>query len=295
MKRRDEVVVGALFIITVALGLGGALWIARGGLSSGYDMFAKFPWGAGLKQGQPVLLAGVNIGFVSDVQLVPDGTLLVVMNIKEDYKIPINSTATVEANGIFGDQLIAVTPVRATTEYLPERDTIPTGIGSPGIGDLLAKGDSIARNVNLLTANVRSEFVDSGGVKQIRALMSDMTKLMAQVATVVTVQSKELSATQVQIRKLLAVVDSTKIDSTLRNVQSATANLEKMSRGLDSTRLQVNALIAKVSDGTGTAALFLNDPTLYNKLLGASAQLDSVLADLKANPKKYINLRIFGK
>lgn len=49
MKRRDEVSVGALFIITIALGLAGTLWIARGGLSSGYEMYAKFPWGAGLK------------------------------------------------------------------------------------------------------------------------------------------------------------------------------------------------------------------------------------------------------
>lgn len=293
MKRRDEVVVGALFLVTALLGIGGTLWIARGGLTSGYEMFAKFPWGAGLKPGQPVLLAGVNIGFVSDIELVPNGTLLVTMNIKKDYKIPINSTATVEANGIFGDQLIAVTPVRATTEYMPEKDTIPTGVSAPGISDLLAKGDSIARNVNLLTSNIRSEFVDSGGTKQIRALMNDMTKLMTQISGVVTVQSKELTATQQQVRKLLAVVDSAKIDSTLVNVRSASANIEKMSRGLDSTRLQVNALINKVNTGNGTLSMLLNDRAMYDRLSNLSLRLDSLIIDLKNNPKKYINLKIF--
>ncbi len=292
-KRRDEVVVGALLVVTLVLGLGGTLWIARGGLSRGYAMFAKFPWGAGLKQGQPVLLAGVNIGFVSDVQLVPDGTLLVNMTIKSNYKIPINSTATVEANGIFGDQLIAVTPVRATTEFLPERDTIPTGVSAPGIPDLLAKGDSIAKNVNLLTANLRSEFVDSGGIKQIRGAINDMTRLLTQITTVVTTQSRELTTTQEQVRTLLASVDEGKIDSTLTNVRAASANLEKMSRGLDSTRLQVNALIDKVNNGKGSISLLLNDPTLHTKLVGVSAQLDSLIADIKKNPRKYINLKIF--
>lgn len=282
-----------MFAITFALLIGGALWIARGGLTTGYEMYSKFPWGAGLKQGQPVLLAGVNIGFVSGVELVPDGTLLVTMNIKKDYKIPINSTATVEANGIFGDQLIAVTPVRATTQYMPENDTIPTGVSAPGISDLMAKGDSIARNVNLLTGNIRAEFVDSGGMKEIRAAVRDMSKLMHDISKVVVVQSEELTKTQKQAQRLLAIVDSAKIDSTLINVRSASANIEKMSRGLDSTRLQVNALINKVNSGNGSIALLLNDRALYDRLNGLSLRIDSLIIDLKNNPKKYINLKIF--
>lgn len=293
MKRRDEVSVGALFIVTLVLGLGGTLWIARGGLSRGYEMFAKFPWGAGLKVGQPVLLAGVNIGFVSDVDLDPNGTLLVKMSIKKDYRIPINTTATVAANGIFGDQLIALTPVRATTQFLPEKDTIPTGISAPGIGDLVAKGDSITKNVNVLTSSLRSEFVDSGGIREIRGLVKDMAKLMTQVANVAAHQDKELTATQAQLRRTIAMIDSAKIDSTLVNIRSASANLNRITRDLDSTRLQVNALINKASSGNGSIALLLNDRKMYDNLLGLSGQLDSLVADIKKNPKKYINLRIF--
>lgn len=293
MKRRDEVSVGALFIVTLVLGLGGTLWIARGGLSRGYEMFAKFPWGAGLKVGQPVLLAGVNIGFVSDVDLDPNGTLLVNMSIKKDYRIPINTTATVAANGIFGDQLIALTPLRATTQYMPEKSTIPTGISAPGIADLVAKGDSITKNVNVLTSSLRSEFVDSGGIREIRGLVKDMAKLMTQVANVAAHQDKELTATQAQLRRTVAMIDSAKIDSTLVNIRSASANLNKITRDLDSTRLQVNALINKASSGTGSVALLLNDRKMYDNLLGLSSQLDSLVADIKKNPKKYINLRIF--
>lgn len=294
MKRRDEVSVGALFFITLALGLGGTLWIARGGLSRGYEMYAKFPWGAGLKVGQPVLLAGVNIGFVSDVDLDPNGTLLVKMSIKKDYRIPIKTTATVAANGIFGDQLIALTPVRATTQSLPEKDTIPTGISAPGIADLVAKGDSITRNVNVLTSSLRAEFVDSGGIREIRGLLKDVTKLMAQVATVAAHQDKELTKTQQSVRDLATGFDMKKVDSVLLNAQSASANLEKLSRNIDSTRQAVNSLINKVNNGDGSASMLLNDKgALYGRLNGILSNLDSLVADIKKNPKKYINLRIF--
>ena len=294
MKRRDEVSVGALFIVTLLLGLGGTLWVARGGLSRGYYMYAKFPWGAGLKVGQPVLLAGVNIGFVSDVDLDPNGTLLVKMSIKKDYRIPINTKATVAASGIFGDQLIALTPLRATTESLPERDTIPTGVNPPGIADLIAKGDSITKNVNVLTANLRSELVDSAGIKQIRTAISDMSRLLADITTVVKHQDKEITKTQQVIRDLAGGINMKKVDSVLTNAQSASANLEKLSRDIDSTRLAVNGLINKVNNGDGSIAMLLNDKGAMNsRLNNILASIDSLVADIKKNPKKFINLRIF--
>jgi ABC-type transporter Mla subunit MlaD len=71
MKRRDEVLVGVFLSAAVAIALLGTLWLVRGGLSSGYPLYTKFAWGQNLKPGQQVLLAGVNVGAVSDVKLSP--------------------------------------------------------------------------------------------------------------------------------------------------------------------------------------------------------------------------------
>ena len=73
MKRRDEVLVGIFLTVAVAIALLGTLWLVRGGLSSGYPLYSKFAWGQNLKPGQPVLLAGVNVGAVADVTLRDDG------------------------------------------------------------------------------------------------------------------------------------------------------------------------------------------------------------------------------
>ena len=117
---------------------------------------------------------------------------------------------------------------------------------------------------------------------------------MAQLTTVVAHQDKELTITQGQVRDKIAAFDMTKIDSVLKNAQSATANLEKLSRNIDSTRIAVNGLINKVNNGDGTASMFLNDNgALYKRLNGIMTNLDSLVADFKKNPKKYINLKIF--
>ena len=293
MKRRDEVLVGLLLLVAVIVALGGTIWIARGGLKSGYPLYARFPWGAGLKQGQPVLLAGVQVGFVDNVELIPDGTLVVTMKIQSQYKVPVGTTAAVQANGIFGDQLIALTPVRSTTKSVAKGDTVPMGVSSPGIPQLLSKGDSIAINALALSRSVRTQFVDSGGIQDIRATIAQLTKLVAQISVVTADQSRQLTATQAALRRTIASVDSAKVDSTVRNLRTASANLEQLSREVSATNAKVQGVIDKASSGPGTVGKLLNDPGLYARLDTTLKRVDSLMIDLKANPRKYINLRIF--
>jgi len=86
MKRRDEVLVGVFLSFAVAILLLGTLWLVRGGLSSGYPLYSKFQWGQNLKPGQPLLLAGVNVGAVADVQLRDDGYLDVFLRVNNDVR-----------------------------------------------------------------------------------------------------------------------------------------------------------------------------------------------------------------
>lgn len=293
MKRRDEVLVGLMLIITVVVGVVGTVWLARGGLSSGYPMYALFPWGAGLKNGQPVLLAGVNIGFVSKVELIPDGTLLVTMAVEKEYQIPEGTTAAVEPNGIFGDQLIALSPQLRVTTYLAQGDTIPTGEGTPTTGDVLTKADSIAAEVEVIATAVRSEFVTGGGIAELRKATTELTALITQLTAVAADQSRELSQTHAQLRSTLAAVDSTVVDSTLRAFRTTSANLAQLSADFEQTRAQLGSILTKVDSGNGTAGRLLNDPTIYARVDSLLLRLDALVLDVKTNPRRYINLRVF--
>ncbi|MBL0939251.1 MAG: MCE family protein [Gemmatimonadaceae bacterium] len=292
-KRRDELLVGLLLLTAILVGLGGTIWIARGGLSKGYAMHARFPWGAGLKQGQPVLLAGVQVGFVDEVRLIPDGTITVKLQVQNEHRIPEGTTASVEPNGIFGDQLIALTPEKGRTGYLPIGDTIPVGEGTPGTGELLTKGDSIAANILALTTETRGQFVAEGGLKDVRQTVADVTKLVAQLSQVVAAQSAELSRTQDQLRRTLASVDSARVDSTTRNLQATSASLEALTRELRTTNQEVSSLVTKVSSGNGTMGKFMNDPAVYARLDTLLLRADSLVLEFKKNPRKFINLKIF--
>jgi phospholipid/cholesterol/gamma-HCH transport system substrate-binding protein len=298
MKRRDEVSVGIVITVAVVVLLLGTLWLIRGGLKNGYPLHTRFAWGQNLKQGQPVLLAGVSVGYVGDVTLRRDGYLDVLIRVFDQYQIPKGSVATVKSIGIFGDVAVALTPPTPvpTVSYVPD-DTVPPGPPSADINQIMDRVDSIGRSVSVLTKALEVDVVQAGTLKDINRIMASTAKLSAQMQGVVAEQNRNLTETFASFRSaaghLSNVADSAQIAASLARIRETTENAARLSANLDSTNSQLRALLAQAQRGNGTVGKFLSDTTVYTDVHRVLAQMDSLLADIKKNPKKYINLRIF--
>ena len=293
MKTRDEVLVGLVITAAIVVTVLGSLWLARGGLSKGYPLYAKFPWGAGLKQGQPVLLVGVNVGYVDQVDLRQNGILVTTLRIQKQYNVPVTSNAAVVPNGIFVDMAVAVTPSRPDSRSFKPGDTIPIGPSTPGIADLTSKADSITRSVNAMTTALEREMVAGGGIRDLRNTISATNRMVNEFAAVASEQSRQLTATMTSLRRATSAIDPAKVDSTITNFRTASSNMAAMSADLKETSSKLEAILSKVDTGPGSAAKLLNDPGAYNDVRGLLQRMDSLLADIKKNPKRYINVKIF--
>jgi len=293
MKTRDEVLVGLVITVAVIVTVLGSLWLARGGLSKGYPLYAKFPWGAGLKQGQPVLLVGVNVGYVDQVDLHQDGILVTTLRIQKHYQVPVTSEAAVIPNGIFGDQSVALTPSRPEPRSFNEGDTVPIGASTPGISELTTKADSVMRSVNAVTSALEHEMVAAGGIRDLRSTITATNRLVIDFAAIAAEQSRQLSATMTSLRRATGAIDPAKVDSTVKNFRTASANLAEISSQLKETSGKLDLLLAKVDSGPGSVAKLINDPGAYNDVRAVLQRMDSLLADIKKNPKRYINVKIF--
>lgn len=300
MKRRDEVLVGALLSTATAIALLGVLWLVRGGLSSGYPLYTKFAWGQNLKQGQPVLLAGVSVGYVSSVALRDDGYLDVLLRVNDDIKVPRNSTASVKPIGIFGDAAIALNPTGPSKISFASGDTVPVGAGPVDIQAIEDKVDSVAITVMAMTKTLNAELITSGGLKDIRATMANAAKasasaaaLSAELSTIAAEQNRNITQLMASFRRAASAVDSASIDSTLKNLRKSSESLTRIATSFDSTSKRADRLVGGIERGEGNIGKLMKDTLLYADIRGLVTQADSVLKDLKANPKKYINLRIF--
>ncbi len=292
MKRRNEVLVGLLTLVAIVIVVLGSVWIARGGLSSGYRLYVKFPWSAGLKLGQPVLLGGMSVGFVEDVDLREEGIVVTTLNITTNKPIPRTVVAIVEPNGIFGDKQVALrgTPSKAAWQ---KGDTIPSSEGATGIDGMIARMDTASAQLADVVKTVQVKMVREGGLEELRKTLANLNRLSAQLGNVVAEQSGNLTATMATVRKGAGALDSAMIDSTVRNLRTTSATVAKLTEDLRGTTARVNALLAKADSGQGTIGRLMNDPGLYQDLRRLTTRLDSLTLDFKQNPKKYVNLSIF--
>ncbi len=295
MKRRDEILVGLFTTAAVVILVVGTIWLLRGGLEKGYPLYGTFPWGSGLKEGQPVWLSGVTVGFVDNVDLQEDGELVVSFRIQDKYKVPVGSEASIVPNGFFGDVAIALTPKAPNPVAHEEGDSIPTKPGAAGLQVIASRADSIAQVTQRILGTTEAQLVDSGGIRELRLMLRTFSDAAAVLSRTVDVLSRQLAATLGTVRSRAEAIDSSRVDSAVRSIQVATANFEQASSELKTTSQKLNALIEKADNGDGTLGKLLNDDTLYRKLVSLSGNADSVMVDFKRNPRRYVNLSIFGR
>jgi phospholipid/cholesterol/gamma-HCH transport system substrate-binding protein len=293
MKRRDEVLVGIVTLVALVMGFIGALWLARGGLAPGYPLNVKFGWGAGLRQGQPVLLAGVTVGYVDRVDIMPDGYLIVNIRVQNAYKVPKGTTATIEPNGFFGDMLVALHPDKPNPQNFAPEDTIPAGKPSPSIGDVLLRMDTLATNLNLLASGFKKNLIDENGLRDLRAAITGARTMFATIDRLAAEQNAELTKTQAALRKAASAVDSVRIDSTLKSLQEAGAAVKELSAGLKTTSANLDATLTRATTGNGSLAKLLNEPGMHEDTRKLLARMDSLMTEFQKNPRKFIKLSIF--
>jgi phospholipid/cholesterol/gamma-HCH transport system substrate-binding protein len=139
VQNSNETLVGAI-VIALAVIVGTFLYFRPGaGASSGYELQAHLARVDGISVGTDVRLAGIKIGSVSDVTLDPNTYLVTVhLNIRNDVKIPEDSSLISTQVGVLGGSYLSITP-GGDDKVLPPGGTITNTQGSVDLMGLIGR------------------------------------------------------------------------------------------------------------------------------------------------------------
>jgi phospholipid/cholesterol/gamma-HCH transport system substrate-binding protein len=207
--------------------------------------------------------------------------------------------------GIFGDVAIALTPpVPLTSASYASGDTVPPGPPAADFNQILTRMDTIGQTISLLTRSLQTQVIEAGTLKDVHKVILSAAALSAQFQEIAAQQNKNFTATLETFRgtaghfdsalvRASGAIDSARIASAIANVQASTQNLQRISSQLDTATTQLRVFADKMEKGNGSLQKLMTDTTLYSNSVHLLAQIDSLVADFKKNPKKYINLKIF--
>lgn len=106
---------------------------------SGYNLNITFDRVDGLSEGSDVRVSGLKVGTVTKTEIDPKTYLAnIKISIRDDVKIPSDSTAEIISAGLLGDKYIALVP-GGSDDFLKSGDKIEFSQGSISIEALIGK------------------------------------------------------------------------------------------------------------------------------------------------------------
>ncbi len=264
--------------------------------------YAVYKHVGGLQPGTQVSINGFAVGKVNDIRFKDEtGMLLVTFSVENKFQFSKNSKAELYDTGIIGGKGIQIKPVFDNAPMAKSGDTLQTET-KPGLTELVQqrltplqlKVEDAVSNADSLLINF-NEILDDKTKKDLRESISGLNAL---------VNSFQGSANTMNA---LLVGNKDKLNGSIEDLSNITGNFSKLSdsiansgivetmESLQSTLKNLDGLMAKMEKGEGTLGKLMKDEALYANLSSASKELDLLLQDFRLNPKRYVNVSVFGK
>lgn len=264
--------------------------------------YAVYTDAKGLTSSSAVNVNGVKVGKVDNVEIMYDkpGHVLVQFSIDKEMKLPVNSAALIDTD-ILGTASIKLDLKSGNAFYQPG-DTIKGEVVSgmmdmisnqvlPGVGQTFSKVDTLMNNLNALTSNEALYATLNNLATFTSGLHGTLSGLNATIATVHSAAGemkpliKDLGSITANIDSLSANLHALSVSLNEAPIEETLANVNKISAN-------VSQLTADLNNPDSNLGQLLHGTELYDNLVKTSADIDSLIVDLKRNPKRYISIKL---
>ena len=273
--------------------------------------YAKYDDVQGLEPSSRVSINGLKVGQID--QIIPktknNGKVYFVVKFTVDNDFEFSKKSTVE---VFEPGLMSAKEMRINLAYgnpiaqdgdtlagavkLSMLDNIGTQVGpvKDQLQEALKRIDSLANSAN--------KVLDERNRAEIRLLLNNLNRTVAGLDGTSSSANSLLRNNDPRLQRVLdnanvAVISAnTAVDKYGRLAESIdTQKLNATIANLDATVSKLNNVVSGIQNGEGTLGKVMKDEELYNNLEETSRNLNALVEDLKANPKRYLNFSVFGK
>ncbi len=275
-------VMAGLLIFAVGGG-GGFFW-------QNYNLKVQFDNVAGLMNGSPVRVAGVEVGAVNNVELSANG-VEVWFTVLEDMRplVTDRSMASIGSISLLGEGAVDITPGPGGTP-IPEWGYVRTGVAEGSIAQLTSQAGAGINEARLLVEDIRKGRGTVGKLFTDDALYREFNALLG-AAERVTRNIADGRGTMGQLANNPKMYNE--LESSVANLNAITGGLRKgegslgkllYDQGLADRLTQATAnlegMTAKINRGEGTIGKLIAEDELYKRLDSVTARLDTVLQNL---------------
>jgi len=289
-----EIMIGLVTIISLGLLYFGLNYLKGANIFKPANLYyVRMPDVSELQNSSPVYVEGFKVGIVREIDYDFQAKKNIIVQISLDKKMKIETGSHVEIkSGLTSGAYLNLVPNKYVSSYYQVGDTID-GISEKGIMDkvsenllpqfeaILPRLDSILQGIQFLVSHP--------------ALTQSLEHISAATANL-ELSSRQLNALLLDsIPPITSNLHQISSDFTVVSAQLAQMNLDSTMLHVDKTFQNLEQATTQLNSKDNSLGLLLNDRTIYNHLDSTLANASNLFLDLKLNPKRYINISVFGK
>lgn len=294
MKFSRELIIGLTGIVALVLLFFTIKFLQGVNLFSTQDTYyINFQNAKALAKSSPVYADGFNVGIVSDISYDfehPGRGVLVEIAVDRGMRIPKGTVAVLDEAMLGGCTLNLLMGTSPVERYLVG-DTIPAEDNNgllaraaammPKLEATLSKVDTLLMTLNTLASdpNIRAILENANAITaHLDRSSKDLTTLLEKDVPAMAQTFNQAGENIVQLTDKLNRLD---LEGTMAKVDGVMNNVDEVTKRLNSPDNNIG--------------LLLTDTALYGNINRTVYDAGLLLEDLKANPKRYINVSVFGR
>ena len=261
-------------------------------LNPSRDFYAKYDKIGGLQVGSAVYLNGFQVGMVSSVDLLPEDSkkILVEINIDKNFNIPLNSVCKIVNQDLMGSKSVNLI-LGNDTVFAKVGDTLISSLEgslqdevSAQILPLKIKTEELIGSIDsvmtIITAVLNQDARKnlSNSLHSLDQTFDLMKKSMVKVDEIVDHNDEKISSIIMNLE-----ANNQKITNILNNFSDISDDIVKSN--IQNVLTSLGETSRKINDSKGSLGKLINDPNLYLNLEKSSKELDALITDIKENPK----------
>jgi len=237
---------------------------------------------------------------------------MVSVMLSTDFPIPKNTIARIFSSDLMGSKAVELL-LGNSSEILQEGDTLPTSVEAGLMAEVNAqvqpikkKAENLMASIDTLVVAFQSIFNKSArenlaeSFLNIEKTLANLQNATSNIDTLVVEESTRISAILINLDSL-----TTTFRENRGNITAIVENFEMISDSLAKSEIpgtfarlnksldNVQTILDKVNNGEGSLGMLINNDSLYLELNRSATALDSLLVDIKRNPKRYVRFSLF--
>jgi phospholipid/cholesterol/gamma-HCH transport system substrate-binding protein len=309
MKISNETKVGALTAIAIVVLILGFNYLKGSNITERNDkLFAVFPSVRGLAVSNGVFINGLQVGKVAEMHEKDKNLtgIVITITLTKDINIPANSVVAISSELLSATALDIVLGDSRT--YAKNGDTLATKENISVMGEFTKSVNPAINNANQALVQLQmlikrlNEIVDPRTQTNIQGIVASLNSTARSLDRLMNERDGKLARSLNNVESITGNLakNNDKINNTLTNLDKASANFANLNlneavQSLKNTMANLDKSVSKIDSKEGTLGLLLNDTKLYDQLLLTNRSLTTLLDDLRVNPKRYVNVSVFGR